>query len=121
MANELQLRIGVKFEKSPLQAININPSVINVTVTGSDYAYQTQNVGTSAENLDKGDITSPGYCLMHNLDSSNFVEVGYDDSGFKPTIKLKALEWALFRFTQTTPQVKADSSACNIEYFLVED
>ena len=119
MANELILTFGLAFTKNGA-TFNRTTFASQVTVSGTHVMAGTQAVATSAENLGKGDITTPGYLLIHNLDSTNFVQVGYDDTGFKPVVKVKAGKWAMFELAQATPQVKADTSACNIEYWLIE-
>lgn len=122
MANEIKMEVYLEFDDGGgMEAVKCQPGVVNVDVTGGDYVYRKQNIGTSAENLAQGEIGTPGYMIAHNLDGANYVEIGYDDSGFKPTVRLNAGEWALFRHTQATPQAKADTSACDIEYLLVED
>jgi hypothetical protein len=121
MANELSIQLGItNYSKGGNTFSKIFPTS-NITVTGNNIAAGTQEVGTSAEALAKGDITTPGYLLIHNLDATNFVQVGYDDTGFKPTVKIKAGEKALFRLAQATPQVLADTAACRIAYWLIED
>jgi hypothetical protein len=120
MANELQLQFGINYTKNAATFYRA-PSSSSVTVAGNHVAAGTQAVGfAAAENLGKGDITTCGYLLIHNLDGTNFVQVGYDDGGFKPLVKLLAGEWSLFRLAQSSPQVKADTGACNIEYWLFE-
>lgn len=119
MADELTLQATAQYSKNGAKFSRI-PAAFSVDVAGDHVASGTQEVGTSAENLEKGDITTSGYLLIHNLDGTNFVEVGYDDSGFKNVVKLLAGEWALFRSAQATLQVKADTAACDIEYYLFE-
>ena len=119
MADEITLSASFKVEKGGASFAR-STGALQVDMSGSHIAAGTQAVGTSAEALEKGDITTPGLLYIKNMDGTNFVEVGYDDTGFKPTVKILAGEWAIFRLTQTTPQVKADTGACNIEYILVE-
>jgi hypothetical protein len=120
MANELQIQVGVNYTKNAA-TFQRSPSTSAVTVSGNHVVCGTQAVGfAAAEALGKGDITTCGYLFIHNLDATNFVQVGYDDSGFKPLVKLLKGEWSLFRLAQNTPQVQADTGACNIEYWLFE-
>lgn len=121
MADELEFKItNFTFEKGGVK-VERAPGSVDVTITGDHAIHKTQEIGTSAENLDKGEITTPGYGLFHNLDGTNFVEIGYDDTGFKPTVKIESGEWALFRLAQATPQAKADTAACDLEFILIED
>jgi len=123
MANELTLKVFMKFAPGTIQPPQVAPSSFQIDVTGTDYTMATQNIGTSAEAVAQGDVGTPGYILVHNLDSTNFVEFGYDDSGFKPTVEVPATGWALFKVSTSaaTLQAKADTAAVNIEYFLVEE
>ncbi len=120
MANEITLRFHMAHTKTGAGSESWTPAQQTVTLTGANYVKRTQEVGTSAEAIAQGEIGTPGYMLVRNLDDTNFVEIGYDDSGFKPTVKLLAGEYALFRHTQATPQAKADTAAVDIEYYLLE-
>jgi len=58
--------------------------------------------------------------MVKNTDDTNFVEIGYDDTGFKNVVKILPGDAALFQLAQGTPQAKADTDACVIQYFIVE-
>jgi hypothetical protein len=124
MANEITVTTQLGFTKTiggASVSVSRIPASFNLTMTGNYYVYQMQNVATSAEALYKGDITTPGMLLIRNTDDTNYVEVGYDDSGFKPLVRLLPNgKWNLFYLTQATPQVQANTGACLIEYFLIE-
>jgi len=59
--------------------------------------------------------------MFRNLDATNFVEIGYDDSGFKNVIKLKAGETFITRISQSAPYAKADTAAVELFYIIYED
>jgi hypothetical protein len=120
MADEITASCSLQFAKGNAAPPRVRSNDFKITVTGTDYTHKTQNVGTSAEALNLGEIGTPGMMWAHNLDGTNFVEFGYDDGGFKPTVKLLAGDYCLFQHTQAAPQVKADTGAVEIEYFLVE-
>lgn len=120
MADEITLTFGLSMLKATAGQVDRNPDQQSVTMTGTDFVHNTQNIATSAEALAKGDITTPGYCMFHNLDGTNYVEIGYDDTGFKPTVRLNAGEWAMFRCTQAAPQAQANTAAVNLEYIILE-
>ena len=67
MADELTLSMSVRYSKNGL-SLSQNVTSFNVTVSGDQVASGTQAVGTSAENLEKGDITTSGWLLIQNLD-----------------------------------------------------
>lgn len=54
-------------------------------------ALSTQNVGTTHEALALGDVSTPGPFILKNLDSTNYFELGHDDTGsFVPHQKCAA-------------------------------
>jgi len=120
MADEITMQAYLSIDKGGLELSRDSGSV-SVDMTGTHCAAGTQEVGTSAEALEKGDISTPGLLYIHNMDGTNYVEVGYDEGGtFAATVKLLAGEYAVFRLAQTTPQVKANTAAVTIEYILAE-
>ena len=97
-----------------------------VDQAGTDFSWKTQEIGTSAEAIDLGEIGTPGVMLVMNLDGTNYVEIGYDEAGtFAPTIKLNGgaspnNDFAIFRHAQATPQARANTAACQIQYLVIE-
>lgn len=81
-----------------------------------------QAVGTSAENIAGGDVSTPGYLFLKNLDATNFVDIGKDNTGFVAVGRMEPGETACFRVSaSTTIQLKADTASCNVQYLLLED
>ena len=124
MADELKITVGMDLEDGTTLKQSMKPQAISIDVAGNDYIRKTQNIGTSAENLDIGDIGTVGYVLVHNTAAKggNFVEVGYDSTGFVPSVKVRGAGWGLFEMpaAMAVPQAKADTAAVDIEYFLIE-
>lgn len=119
MANELTLNLSMSFNKSGLSS-SMQSGVKQVTVSGSDYVDATMSVPTAVTDLPLGGITTPGYCMVQNRDTTNFVEI-YSAVAGAACIKLKAGEVAVFRFSGAAPAVKADTAAVKIEYLLISD
>lgn len=117
MANELTINMNASFTKNGATFSRF-PSSFNVTCAGDYVQSGVMLVGTAAEALPLGDVATPGYLLIHNLDATNFIEVGYDDTGFKNVVKVSAGKWGLCEMAQAAPQVKADTGACKAEYYL---
>jgi hypothetical protein len=116
MANELTLQLSMNFAKSLITA---NKALTKqLTVAGEDYVMATQNIGTSEETLGKGSITTMGYLLIHNMDATNFVEVGAVTAQYG--IKLLAGEFAVFRVNGSDVFCKANTLACDVQYLLIE-
>lgn len=118
MADELKVQVLLSFGKGTIPRQKFDSGLVSVTVAGSNYHRTVQAVGTSIEALSLGDVATPGYCMLHNLDATNFVLV-YPNNTDAAVIKLKAGEWALFRFAASAPYIKADTGACNVEVFLI--
>ena len=119
MANEITISASLDFSKGGIGS-SLSDTSLQFDVTGTDYHQGTMQVGTSAETLNLGDITTPGYCYMKNYDATNYVEViGVNTE--TATIKLKAGEVALFRFASAAPEVQANTSIVQIDYLLIED
>ena len=118
MANELTLTASMLFEKG-----GVTPKITGskqVTITGDAYTKGVQTVGTVEEELVQGaDLGTPGYVFIKNLDATNYVEIGATTGVYD--IRLRAGEFALYRHNSATVFAKANTTACNVEYFFVED
>ena len=86
---------------------------------GTAMAHAIVQVGTAKESLALGDVATPGWCLIRNLDATNYVVLGTDAD--TPFLKLKAGEACLFRMAGTTLSCKANTAAVNVEYWVIED
>lgn len=118
MSNEMTLTGILKFLKGDSNVL-FNKSGVLLDVSGDDYVLLTQEIGTSEEALDLGDITTPGYGLFYNRDSTNFVKIRAG-TGATDCVKIPAGGIALFMFASAAPFAIADTAACVIEYLLVE-
>jgi hypothetical protein len=118
----LTISAGIKHAPGNTNAISLNTGVLtlSVTMTGTDFTTGTQQVGTSEEALDfVADIGTPGYLLIRNLDSTNFISFDAE-TATNYTMKLLAGEFALLRLGHTVLLAKADTAACQIQYWLFE-
>lgn len=118
MANEITIQLGLRFSKGGNSASK-TPTALLRDMTGADYVELTQTVGTSAEALDLGDITTAGYIWIKNTDATNFVEIR-DGSGGADVVKLLAGDEAVFRLATSTPYAIADTASCVVKYLLLE-
>jgi hypothetical protein len=122
MANEITYTNTMKYVKNSV-TIYTGSADLNITVTGDHFVHRTQEIGhAAAEALHVGEIGTVGLAWFRNMDDTNYVEVGYDDSGFKNLIKLKAGEsFGPVRLGQDAPYAQADTAAVDLEYILIED
>jgi len=117
MSNELTLRVSLSFSKGDAEVQRSKG--ISVDVTGDAFTHEVQSVGTTEEQLAQGaDLGTPGYVLILNLDSTNYVEVGSTTGVYD--IKLLAGEFACYRHNSATVYAKANTSACLVEYIIIE-
>ena len=118
MANELTLSASLKFINGS-KNIPFSKTGIQLDVSGDDYTFKTQNVGTSEAALDLGDVTTPGYILIYNEDSTNFMSVR-SGTGAANLIKVRPGGIALFECEASAPFVIADTAGVSIQYCLIE-
>ena len=121
MADEIKLTIKGKVTNGEYKT-DWSFSQFSVDQAASGAASGVQSVGTSAENIAGGDVSTPGYLFLKNIDGTNYVDVGVDNTGFVAMAKLKAGEQACFRVAgSTTIQLKANTATCKVQYLLLED
>ena len=117
MANELSIAIKLNFSKGGAEVKRAES--ISVTVTGDAFTHDVQQIGTTEEAIAQGaELGTPGYIFIKNLDSTNYLEVGSTTGVYD--IKLQAGEICLYRHNSATIYGKANTSAVNIEYVLIE-
>ena len=121
MADEITYSLFLSLANSN-RAVSRATGNLTIDQTGTDYVSGTMNVATSAEAIPKGDITTPGMMLVHNLEAKggNYVEIGHDDGGFKVGVKVSGGRYGLFECAQAVPQWKADTAAVDVEYIMLE-
>ena len=119
MANELAVSCSVRFSKSGREADKAYGG-IQVDVTGTRVVSNMQTVGTSEEALVVGDVGTAGYCIMKNLDDTNYVTIRAA-SAAADLVKLKAGEVAMFRLASSTPYAIANTAPVDLEYVLIPD
>jgi hypothetical protein len=84
-------------------------------MAGGEMITNVQIVGTTAEQLVVGDITTPGYCFLKNLDNTNYVDVGLD-SGVSTQVfaRLMPGDIALFPAKTQVMYAKANAAPVNL-------
>lgn len=96
MANEISVNVGVQLSNGALNdaaSIQFREDQVAAQLAGG-----TQTIGTSHEAIALGDVSTPGPSLLVNLDSTNFVEIGIDDSSvFVPMVKIAPGQAALIQ------------------------
>lgn len=116
MASELSLTFSLSFSKSSSSITAVESDSIDVA--GTKYVKINQSIPTSDTSLTLGSVGTIGYVWLKNTDSTNYVEFGSDGSVWP--IKLKAGEICLVRWNAAAVHAKANTSACIIEYIIID-
>ncbi len=121
MANELQITALMAFTKAPAAVVSVGqPTVRQFNVAGTRYVHGIVNVGLAAEAIPLGDVATPGWLFIKNLDAANHIEL-LDSVAGAVFGKVKAGEPFMGRLGCAAPAWKANIAACNVEYIIVED
>ena len=121
MANEITLTVGLQLVNSSLRAQF--PQVSSqYTQTTSGLSDQVLSIGTSEENVAFGDVATPGLTVLHNLDTTNYVDYGMSDGGtMKATARLKAGDKHVIRVgSGVTLRMLANTAACKVRIMCLE-
>lgn len=119
MADELTLTATVAFAKGTIRQTKTISELL-IDVTGDKYVSGVQEIGyEAAEALTLGGIASPGYCVLKNLDATNYVTIR-DGAEGDDLVKLLAGDVAIFRLGSATPYALADTAAVDLEYLIFE-
>lgn len=113
MANEISVTVGLRCTNGNYKLTRNTETLQVDQTTASGGSPGVISVGTTEEAVSFGDVTA-GYCLMKNLDATNYVEVG--TTGAYSARLIAGGGVALFYVnTGTTIYVKADTAACLVE------
>ena len=120
MANEISVTGRLKVANGNLSFDkNIGTKTFDQAAAGGPTpGYLT--IGTSEESEAFSELTTEGWLLMENLDTTNYVEWGFATGVYGG--RLEAGEFALFRMNPTgTLYLKANTAACKVLINCLED
>lgn len=123
MAAEITLTASLEGDNSIFdRVLNLSGQRFDFTAALASQKYQQgfQNVGTSEEAINLGDVSTLGWALFINRDTTNFISLKTATGG---TVFAKLPPkggCALFHFGSgvTAPWAVADTAACNMEYLI---
>ena len=113
MADEIQMTARLYASKGGafLPSVTYTKSA---TMAGVDMGSQTQLIGTTVEALDVPvDVASPYKLLIANLDSTNYVELGFVSGTY--TMRIPAGETLLMPYVSATLYLLANTSSITIQ------
>lgn len=140
MANEATILASLHIQKisgarTILEHRSMGPTQFQVTVTGTKGPVPGAfTVTTAGVNLDLSELTTPGLYEIHNLDDTNFIEVGiWDPEGntFYPLNEIGPGEKYIAKFSRNVQEefgtgtgttgadtnevrLKADTASCEV-------
>jgi hypothetical protein len=121
MANEISISAALTASKNGV-TVSSGSQAINVTMTGSDMIAQTQNIGTAAELINKGDVTTIGCLFIKNLDPTNYVELALEVGMTNKVARLDPGGIALYKpVSGTTIYARANTAACDCLVVIAEE
>jgi hypothetical protein len=118
MAEEISVTIAVTVNNSGfVDDFNSGRLTFTQVAVGADAG--TVSVTTSEGNLSLANLTTNGFLILKNLDSTNFIDYGLDDSGtMKACGRLLAGEVNFIRVKPATSvRLKADTATCKLRYW----
>jgi len=81
---------------------------------GDQSIANVQIIGTAAEAVVLGDVTTVGYVLLKNQDATNFIQIDSVNTMDGFTQKLLAGDFILLKPEAATIYAKADTADCNL-------
>ena len=116
---DLEMALQLRYSKSG-RALSYSPTQVAATLTGTGMADGVVSIGTGAGGtaLPLGSVATPGVCVIANLDATNYVTLGYDDSGFVAVMKILPGGFVVVHLDGAiaAPYLKADTDACLVSY-----
>ena len=115
MANEIQMTARLYADKGGAYLPSVTYTK-SVNMTGTDMGSQTQVIGLTVEALDVPvDVTAPYKLLVSNLDSTNFVDLGFVSGTY--TMRIPAGETMLICYVASgqTLYFRADTAPVTVQ------
>lgn len=118
MANEILAQISLTCTKN---GVTLDQSLsLTKDMAGDEMTQNVQIIGTSAEAIALGDVSTIGYILFKNLDATNYVDLSMVSDGSVPFSKLLAGDFAMIKAASATIYAKANTAAIKLLVFAIE-
>lgn len=120
MANEITMTASLQVSATNF-AESFQPGKISIDLADTSGSGGTQTIGTSVEQILKGDTSDGGVFFFRNTDETNYVEIGRTSDGtdsgtYYPSIKLLAGEYAVGRLSSATIFARANTAAVDLQF-----
>lgn len=122
MANEITVTAQLRVIEGNLDTQRQGAANVQFDITGAKVDSGVQNIGTSEENIALVNVSNPAWCYIRNLDATNYVQVGQDDTSvMKELIRLPPDGFTVFPMDAglSALRCKANAAACDVYYVIV--
>lgn len=121
MANEIKIMQSVRLAKGAMKH-EFTPPQLSLTQTGTLVYDNTLNIGTAEETAGPafGDIGTEGLCIVYNLDTTNYVQVGFATTVYGMRLRGASAPAMFFLEPNATLYLKANTAACNVRIIVYE-
>jgi hypothetical protein len=121
MANEIKIMQSVRLAKGAMKH-EFTPPQLSLTQTGSLVYDNTLSIGTAEETAGPtfGDIGTEGLCIVYNLDTTNYVQVGFATGVYGMRLRGASSPAMFFLEPNATLYLKANTAACNVRIIVYE-
>ena len=121
MADEITVVAELSLENGNIEH-DFRPDAVLVDQAAGKFIDEILDIGTSEETISFGDIATKGYCVIQNLDSTNYVTYGPDSTGMVTFGRLNAGDIALFRIDNSvTLKAQANTASCKVRFIAYEN
>lgn len=122
MADEISINVLVDVTNGTFKD-RFNPSRFKVDQAAIGVSGGVFSIGTSEEAITFTDITTEGWLVMQNLDTTNYVQWGPEDTGAMVVMgRMEAGEIAVLRMdSSATLRLQANTAACKVLIKVFED
>lgn len=123
MANEITVTGTLTVRKGYLDSSRSRSRSHTLNAASPAKASGIASIGFAAhEALPMGDVATAGWARFENLDATNYVQIGVDNTGtFIPVIKLMPSECVIVRLATNAPYAKANTAAVKLDYEIYDD
>lgn len=121
MADEIKIQQSVRLAKGAMKH-EFTPPQLSLTQTGALVYDNTVSVGTSEETSGPsfGDVGTEGLCIIYNLDTTNYVQVGFATGVYGMRLRGASAPAIFFLEPNATLYLKANTAACNVRIIVYE-
>ena len=115
MASEITLNVSLRVANGLMEE-QFGPVQDQIDQSAIGVDGGVREIGTTEETISLTDVSTPGYAIFRNLDSTNFVTIGPDSGGsMVDFLKLKPGEIAVLRLApDVSIKAKADTAAVKL-------